>query len=63
MLSLFLISALVGEAVSQISCTIPSQAQVIEPRNSLVLDNVLPPAQFNATNVSQNKELSCRETC
>jgi len=54
MLSLFLISVLVGEAVSQVSCTIPVQAQVIDPRNSLVLDNVLPPAQFNATSVSQN---------
>jgi hypothetical protein len=51
MLSLLLSSALIGTAVSQAPCHIPSQAQVIDARRSLVLNNVLPPAEFNATNV------------
>lgn len=55
MLSLLLLGAFIGSAASQAPCQVPAQAQVINPRNSLVLNNVPPPSEFNASNVSRSK--------
>lgn len=51
MWSFLLLSVLVTKAAAYISCNIPENAQVIDPKSFLVLPNVLPPSQANATTV------------